>query len=145
MLKRCSLPNYGSDQQKNRIRSRPIIRGYGKYKKFCCCHTGNVRRIWNSVYFERLDELIGSATKSFATKEYISLVERTAAPPLSYKKSTHPTSPRYVCSILHFLSVCITAERAGRERLGESTFCKTMGGGMLAVLRVINIIFLLHS
>ena len=56
----------------------------------------------------------------------IYITRRTdSSPPLSYKKSTHPTSPRYVCSILHYLSVCITE--------------------LLSVLRVINILFLLHS
>ena len=41
--------------------------------------------------------------------------------------STLPTSLRSVCSILHYLSVCITAVSAGGERLGESFLRKTKG------------------
>ena len=46
-------------------------------------------------------------------------------PPSSSVESTLPTSLRNVCSILHYLSVCITAVSAGRERLGESFLWKT--------------------
>ena len=56
--------------------------------------------------------------------------------------STLPTSLRSVCSILHYLSFCITADRADRERLGESFLWKTKGGGgELSILRVIYSIF----
>ena len=46
-----------------------------------------------------------------------------------------------VCSIVHYLSVCITAVVAGRERLGEC-FIRKMKGGGLSVLRVIYILWL---
>ena len=52
---------------------------------------------------------------------------RVCTPPLLSGGSTHPTSLRSVCSILQYLSVCITADRAGRERLYfavEQTYCK---------------------
>ena len=48
--------------------------------------------------------------------------------PSSYIEKTHPTSPRSVCSILPYLSVCIIDHRAGGERLCESSQCKTTGG-----------------
>ena len=47
--------------------------------------------------------------------------------PVVLKKLTNPTAPRLICSVLHYLSICITAHRAGGERLGESTFFKTTG------------------
>ena len=49
-------------------------------------------------------------------------------PPLLSRGSTHPTSLRSVCRILQYLSVSITADRAGRKRLGEC-FLWTMKGG----------------
>ena len=61
------------------------------------------------------------------SKEYTYITrKRDSNIPSSYKHLTHPTSPRYICSRLHYLSVCITADRAGGERLGESNLCKTM-------------------
>ena len=49
------------------------------------------------------------------------LLKTDTTPPSSLTKLPHPTSPRLLCSILHYLSVCITAHRAGGERLGETT------------------------
>ena len=53
---------------------------------------------------------------------------RVRAPPSLSIGSTLPTSLRSVCSILLYLSVCITADRAGRERLGECFLRTTKGG-----------------
>ena len=58
-------------------------------------------------------------------KEYVSYWERTPLP--RRLKKSRLTSPRLLCSILHYLSVCVTAHRSGWERLGESTFFKTTG------------------
>ena len=65
------------------------------------------------------------------TKEYIIYITlRTDSPPPSSSVgSTLPTSLLYVCSILHYLFVCITAVSAGVERLGESFLRKTKGRG----------------
>ena len=61
-------------------------------------------------------------------------------------ESTLPTfSP--LClqyTVLHYLSVCITAVSAGGERLGESSLRKTKGGG-LSVLRVICILWVNYT
>ena len=67
--------------------------------------------------------------------------------------STLPTSLRSVCSILHYLSVCITAVSAGGERLGESFLRKTKVGGavhsksdiysLTAVHAILSFLFLL--
>ena len=55
----------------------------------------------------------------------------TAPPPPFVFSGKHPlpTSLRSVCSILHYLFVCITAIIAGRERLRECFLRKTKGGG----------------
>ena len=42
--------------------------------------------------------------------------------------STLPTSLHSVCSIFQYLSVCLTADRAGRERLGECFLWTRKGG-----------------
>ena len=49
-----------------------------------------------------------------------------------------------VCCILYYLSVCVTPDRAGWERLGEATQLKTPGGGGLKpVLRGYTVQFYL--
>ena len=45
-----------------------------------------------------------------------------------------------VCSILQYLPVCITADRAGRERFGECFLRTTMGG-----LTLLSLIYILWS
>ena len=63
----------------------------------------------------------------------------------SNKKSTHTTSPRSVCSILHYLSVCITAINAGGERLGESFPRKTKWGAVCSKSDIYSLILPLNS
>ena len=69
---------------------------------------------------------------SVQCKEYISLLERTAPPFVFSWKDSSNLSPLCLQHILHYLSVCITAHRAGRDRLGESFQLKTMGGAVLS-------------
>ena len=68
---------------------------------------------------------LASAFSNMYTKEYMYITRRNVSNiPSFYKNLTHPTSLHSVCSILHYLSVCITADRAGGERLGESNFIR---------------------
>ena len=63
---------------------------------------------------------------SVYTKEYISLIEGTATSHRLKKFDSPNLSP--LCLHYAALPVClyITADKAGREGLGESNFCKTM-------------------
>ena len=65
--------------------------------------------------------------------------------PSSYIEKTRPTSPRSVCSILPYLSVCIIDHRAGGERLCESSQCKTTGGAARSLGQTIQNVTNFHT
>ena len=61
------------------------------------------------------------------TNQRIYFTRRTDSNPrLSYKKSTHPTSPRLLCTERQVVLSAIYC-RVGWKRLGEWTLCKTIG------------------
>ena len=62
---------------------------------------------------------------------------------LPWKALSQP-SLRSVCSILHYLSVCITAVSAGGERLGESFLLKTKGGAVLSKSDIYSLVTVDH-
>ena len=66
--------------------------------------------------------------KIYYCNRRIYITRRTDSNPRSsYKKSTHPTSPRLLCTERQVVLSAVYC-RAGWKRLGEWTFCKTIGG-----------------
>ena len=89
--------------------------------------TWNQNRHW-FVIWSRLQILVACGWAR--TKEYVSLLERTAPPPSSSVGRTLPTSLRLLCRQLYRRTSSVVYWRQSGERLGESFQLTMMGGAI---------------